>query len=239
MKLALECPTGMLDKVQPFADFDWLLGHKFNEKGYLDWYLSSGNTKFLDNSVNELGEPLDVASLKALADEVPGCYIVASDWIGDSKRTIEAFRECVEVFGRERVIGVIQGETFRDAMECVEVCGEGWISVPYDVCSRKDDPPWLMGLRRALLVSNIPNNRLIHLLGFTSLEEFYWYYDKPNVVSIDTGVPIYLGLLGLDILEPLASKEKPTLNQMEELKLKQEGWAAICRNIALLRKFLP
>lgn len=239
MRLALECPNSMLEMVQPFADFDWLLGHKFKEEGYIDYFRGTGNTKFIDNSVNELGEPLGVPELKELVKEFPSCYVVAPDWCGEARRTVEAYRECVKEFGKERTIGVVHGKTFSDAFECVEVYGPGWISVPYDVCSTKDDPPWVMALRRALVVTNIPTDRVIHLLGFISLDEFYWYQSRPNVVSIDTGVPILLGLQGGDILEPLESKKGPTLNEMEKLQLDQKGWTAICRNIALLRKYLP
>jgi len=240
MKLALESRTDMLDMVQPFADFDWILGHKvLEDEEYARHYADSTKVKFVDNSVNEVGEPLLVEDLRKIFDLVGGSYVVSPDWVGDKVKTIVAFQECSKEFGRPRTVGVVQGSSFEEALGCAELYGPGWIAVPYDVCSKKTDPPWLMAMRRALVVCNIPPERHIHLLGFTSLEEFYWYTGRPEVVSMDTGVPVLLGLQGKDILEPLETKEVATYNQMEQMELTQTGWTAICRNIALLRRYLP
>lgn len=240
MKLALECSTDMLEMVQPFADFDWVLGHKvLEDKEYAEYHLNSNRLKFIDNSVNEVGEPLSTEDLKKVWGLVKGTYIVSPDWIGGARKTLDAYQECLKEFGRERIVGVVQGQVFEEALNCVEVYGPGWIAVPYDICSKRNDPPWLMALMRALIICNIPPDRHIHLLGLTSLKEFYWYINRPNVLSIDTGVPILLGLQGKDILEPLESKEEATYNQMEKIELTQIGWTAIMRNIALLRRYLP
>lgn len=116
---------------------------------------------------------------------------------------------------------------------------KGVVAVPYAVGSKLDNPPWLMGLRRALVVSNVPQDRRVHLLGFTCVEEFQWYRDKPNVVTIDTGIPILLGLQNKGIEDGLESKEEPTWKELQKYELTQEHWSAVCRNIALLRKYLP
>lgn len=248
MKLALECRTDMLEMVQPFSDFDFVLAHKvLEDKGYLEYYKDSGNAiKFVDNSVNEQGMPESVERVKKAFEAVGGTYLVAPDYIGDAEKTIQAYKEGKKIFAKEeilneRLVGVIQGSTFEDAFGCLREYGTGIICIPYDLCSQKTDPPWLMGLRRALFIAHIPRDQgyLVHLLGFNSLEEFFWYQTNPMVASIDTGVPVLLGLLGLDILDPLGSKEQPTLNQMEKIELTQQGWTAIIRNIALLRRYLP
>ena len=238
MRLALECPTGMLDLVQPFADFDFLLAKvALEDEKYLSYYKESTNMKIVDNSVNEEGEPTSINDLIKVFKEVGGTYLVSPDWIGNSTKTINAYLECITKVKPEQVIGVVQGSTFEEAFSCLEKYGS-FVAVPYDICSKKRDPPWLMGLRRALLISNIPSDRTVHLLGFTSLDEFFWYKNKPNVISIDTGIPVMLGLQGKDILDELESKEAPTYNTMKELKLSQKEWTGICRNIALLRKYI-
>lgn len=243
LKLALECPVALLDHVQPFADFDWVLTHLvLKDETYSKYYSESTNIKFVDNSVNELGEPCSLEELKEAFDRVNGTYMVSPDWIGDYKRTAETYRECVEKFGKDLMIPVLQGSTFEEAIKCLNYyirLEAKNIAVPYDICSSKKDPPWLMGLRRALVVSRIPNSLYVHLLGFDNIDEFFWYYGVPNIGGIDTGIPIMLGLQGLDILDPLETKAKPTYQQMEDLSLTQENWAAICRNIALLRKHMP
>ncbi len=240
MKLALECSTQLLDLVQPFADFDFILaGEYLKDKECAEFYKKSTNSKIVDNSVNEEGEPLPLDQIEKVFKEVGADFLVAPDWIGNSVKTRGAYLEAVKKVGKEKVIGVVQGETFEEALECLETYREcPIISIPYDICSKKTDSPWLMGLRRALLISNIPQEFQIHLLGYNCLEEFMWYKMRPNVLSIDTGVPILLGLEEKDILDPLSDKKLPTLNQMKDLKLTQKSWGIICRNIALLRKFL-
>lgn len=237
MRLALESRTDMLEMIQPFADFDWILAHKVLEDDvYKEWYKESSNVKFVDNSVNELDEPLSVEQLKQVFEEVGGTYVVAPDWLGDARRTVEGYKECVSTFGDESsVVGVVQGSTFEEALKCVEVY-KGIIAVPYDICSNKEDPPWLMGLRRVLVVCNIPGDRLVHLLGFTGFEELFWYKGRQNILSIDTGAPVMLGLQEKDILDGLEDKKKDTFGRMEGQELTQTGYTAICRNLALLRK---
>jgi hypothetical protein len=242
MKLSLECRTDMLEMVQPFADLDWILAHKvLEDKKYAEFYRGSGNIKFVDNSVNEKGEPLPLESVKEAFEKVNGTYIVSPDFIGNAEKTIEAYLECLKTFTKEKVASVIQGPTFVDAFDCLKVYESGIICVPYDLCSNKEDPPWLMGLRRALFVSYIPRRQdiYVHLLGFNSLDELYWYQNNTSVGSIDTGIPVLLGLQGKDILDNLESKVKPTFNSMEGVELTQKSWTGIIRNIALLRKHMP
>ena len=248
MKLALECRTNLLEMVQPFSDFDFILTHKvLEDKAYLDYYKNSDNAmKIVDNSVNEKETPESIENVLEAFQKVGGTYLVAPDYIGDAKKTIQAYLECKDLLTKNKVpvnrlIGVIQGEVFEDAFECLRNYTPGIICVPYDLCSRKTDPPWLMGLRRALFISHIPRDQgyAIHLLGFNSLDEFFWYQNNPMVMSMDTGVPVLLGLQGLDILDPIESKEHPTLVEMEKHELTQQGWTAIIRNIALLRRYMP
>jgi hypothetical protein len=240
MKLALECRTDLLKLVQPFADFDFILAHKYLEdKEYATYYQSYSNKlRYLDNSTNELGHPMELAEMEKVAKDCGAHYIIAPDWIGEIKKTMEGYVEAVKLFGEDRTIGVVQGSNFEEVNICLmAMSAKSIVAVPYDICSSKKERPEIMGLRRALLVSNIANTSAVHLLGFNCIEELAWYKLKPNVMSIDTGVPIMLGLKGGDILEPLESKEEPTLNIMDKGKLTQEHWTAVCRNIALLRRY--
>jgi len=245
MRLALECPTPLLEMVQPFADFDYILAHKyFEDEAYAAYYKASTSTiKFVDNSVNEVDAPAKLEQLEQIMKEVNGTYLMSPDWIGDYTRTAEAYKECVEkcTLGKERVVGVVQGSSPEEAMKCLELFEGSLVAVPYHVGggeAGRSDPPTLMALRRALVVSNIPSNRYVHLLGFTTLEELSWYADKPNVISLDTGVPILLGMQCKDYDE-FKDKSSPTTTLSEKLDLSKDGWAGICRNIALLRKYMP
>ena len=239
MRLALECRTELLELVQPFGDFDFCLAHEvLKNQEYAKFYKESEREKIVDNSVNEDGEPVTLEDLKKAFELVNGTMVVSPDWLGNSKKTLEAYLGCIELFGAERVIGVVQGADFKEVIACASLY-KGPVAIPYDICSLKTDTPQVMGLRRALVVCNLPSDKVIHLLGFTSLEEFFFYESRPNVWSIDTGIPVLLGLEGKDILDPLESKLKPTYNLMEGKKLTQSEWTGIIRNIALLRKYIP
>lgn len=239
MLLALEAPTQLAEMVHAFQDFDWILAHKvLEDEDYANFCKNSSNIKFLDNSVNELGEPIALDRMKEVAEVVGANYIVAPDYFGDARRTIDSYHETVKALGEGKVVGVLQGQTFEEAFMCLNSY-KGSVAVPYAICSDKQtDSPLLMALKRALIVSNIPSEIQIHLLGYNDLSEFFWYRARPNVVSLDTGIPILLGLQELDILDILASKSIPTLKQAEKIELSQKGWTAICRNIALLRKHM-
>lgn len=234
MRVAFECNTNILSMVQPFADFDWILVDKYlTDEKYAKWYRESTNVKFVDNSVTEKGEPCGVDELKQVFEDCKGTYVIAPDWINDYEQTVQAYAECCKTFPIEQVVGVLQGSTPEEALKCLDVYQHQLVAVPYRVGgSKKGDPNELMSLRRSLVVSNIPADRFVHLLGFTAMSEFSWYLTRPNVVSIDTDVPIRAGLQSVDTEE--LDRTQPT----PETKLTQETWAGICRNIALFRKAL-
>jgi queuine/archaeosine tRNA-ribosyltransferase len=234
MKLALECRTEHLDMIQPFADFDWILVDKYlSDKKYAEHYRNSTNEKFVDNSVTEKGEPCSPKDLKAVFEDCRGSFVVSPDWINEKQKTIDAYREVIssEMFPTEKVVGVLQGATPEDALSCLDYYLGNLVLVPYRVGgSVKGESGNLMCLRRTLVVSNIPSNKFIHLLGFTSTSEFKWYANRSNVLSVDTDVPVRSGLVMQEMDE---FDRKADVNKV---KLDKENWAGVCRNIALLRK---
>jgi len=235
--LALECSTEILEWIQPFADFDWILTKEYKEnEAYREYYKQSTNFKYVDNSVNEELEPCSLEDIKEVFDDCGGNLVVAPDWLGNNVQTLEGYMDAVKLFGKERVVGVLQGKTYEEILGCLNFYGN-LVAVPYDIMSVRTDPPWLMGMRRNLVVAKIPQQYKVHLLGFTSLEELEYYRSMPNVISIDTGIPVKLGLEELDIMDPLESKATPTYKQMEEIPVNQERLTAIYRNLAILRKY--
>lgn len=230
MLLALECPTEHLDMIQPFADFEWVLANKYlSEPRYATFYKQSRRVKFLDNGVTETGEPVSYDDIIKIANEINATFVVARDWIGDFQKTVAAYQECREKFGA-KTVGVLQGSTPEEAIQCVNYYDCKLLLVPYHVggSDRKRNPQ-LMALKRALVVSNLPPNRFVHLLGFTTTDELKWYRGKTNVVSLDTDIPVKAGLAGQDLDEFDRIAEVPT-------KVTKDNWAAVCRNLSLLRK---
>lgn len=238
MQLAIECRQDMLEILQHFADFDWVRADEvLKDEAYAEHFRQSDKVKFVCGFTGNGEEPIPTGELLQAYDSVRGFYLVVP--------TPEIYAELAKEdlksqprIRKDRLIGVLQGETFHDAFACLATY-EGVVAVPYNVCSKGEYPPWLMAVRRALLVTNLPADRFVHLLGFNSLDEFFWYESRPNVMSLNTGIPVLLGLQGLDILDPLESKEKPTFDQMRSLELNDLGLTAIYRNIGLLRRYMP
>jgi len=224
----------MLDMVQPFADFDWVLVDKYlSDDRYASWYRESTNIKFVDNSVTEKGEPCSLDDLQKVFDDCKATYVIAPDWIGDHQRTIEGYKECISKFPKEKVVGALQGPTPRHALQCLDVYEGITVAVPYRVGgSKKGDPNWLMSMRRVIVVAHIPAGRQVHLLGFTDLAELRWYsyFNYAHVVSIDTDVPVRAGLVEADIDEFDRSQD------VSGVKMDQNRWSGVCRNIALMRQ---
>lgn len=241
MKLALECPTALLPVVQPFGDLDWVVAPRvLQDKEYAEFYHGSARIKVL-STTDGIAEPLGLEDFKKALDAIGGnAFVVAPNWANDMPRTVSAYGEWRKEFGEGIVIGVLQGSSFKEALSCLNWY-KGEVAVPYDIGSSGSAGNWLMGLRRALVVSNIPADRFVHLLGFNTVEELEWYETKPNILSINTGYPVALGLAEEDILDTdkLAKKE-PTAVKLDRFKgeLTQTQWTAVIRNIALLRKHL-
>jgi len=251
MQLALECPTKLLGQIQPFADIDFMLTHLvLQDESYRKFYTSSEKAKFLDNSVNELGTPASLEEIQKAYELVKGRYplnVISPDFLGDVDKTVSAFVEALKLFQPlgQSVVPVLQGSTYEEAFMCLSAyirvhnnSANFLLAVPYDICSTKEDPPELMSLRRALIVSNFPPPLQVHLLGFTSVEELFWYRGKSQIVSIDTGVPVLQGLRGKGIEDSIESKKEPSLKLMEDLPLTKDGYSNICRNLALLRTYM-
>jgi len=240
MKLSLESRTDLLKLVQPLADFSFILAQEvLKDEEYAQYFAEDDKVKYLDNGLNENGEPMSIEDLKQANEKVGGdCYIIAPDWRGEAGKTFEAYVETCKEFGEDRVIGVMQGSTPVECLSCTNVY-KGVIAIPYRVLSGPTDLPDTMALRRALLISNMPNGRLIHLLGLTVLEELEWYENRPNVMSIDTGVPILMGLREEHIEDGLKDKSQPTHKLAADLELTQKGYLASVINIATLRRHMP
>jgi hypothetical protein len=225
----------MLEMVQPFADFDWILADRFlKDEAYAEFYRQSTNLKVVDNSVTELGEPMSPEDLLKVVEDAKAQVVVSPDWLNDAKKTVQAYesfkKECESL--PVEVAGVLQGSTPEEALGCLMYYDKGTVLVPYRVGgSEKKDADWIKALRRQLVVTHIQHDWRVHLLGFTTLSEFQWYARMPHVVSIDTDVPIRAGLLQVDFDDFDRTKDT------SKIALTKDNWAAVCRNIALMRKY--
>ncbi len=235
MKLALDAPTkvtvagkseSFLGMIHSFCDFDFISAERIvKDKPYADFYKESNNIKFVDGTPLSKDKPMTIETLKKAVDYVGGTYILNS------------YEENVKVFGERRAVGVLHGKSLQEILENVSLYRSVTVSVPASLFINENVPLELSAYLRALVVSNIPTDRYVHLSGFLSLVEFYWYTNRLNVVSLNTCVPVMLGLKEEDILEP-TTDIKSLRCESDGGELTQKKWGAVSRNIALLRKFM-
>ncbi len=243
MKIALECPSSLLDDIQPLADFDFALTHLvLSDEKYAEWYKNSKRFKILDNSTNELLEPCSLEDIKKAADIIQPNLIVPPDHLGNHFATIESLDKAIKLFWIEKILPVVQGHELRYVLGCfdyIQNLGFKRVAVPYDILSSRQDNVTVMAENRQKVVNSIIAKMSIgseiHLLGFNTLEEL-WDCNRGWVTSIDTGSPILHGLCGKRYSkDSLIPKNTPTYNLMEKCDLNL-GKSDIFYNIAMLRK---
>jgi len=244
MKLALECPTALLEDIQPLADYDFILTHLvLRDKEYAEYYAKSTRYKILDNSTNELLKPCSLEDIAEAARIVKPHLIVAPDFLGDHVATQSILCDTVRKFGMKNILPVVQGKRYLEAMLCADYIirsGFGRIAVPYDINSDRSDGLLVMASARQRVVNyiigRVPIDFKIHLLGMSTLEELR-FCNRGWVTSIDTGSPVRHGMYRVQFgKDELQSKVFPTMEVMEAAP--EVNFPGIYYNIAYLRKVL-
>ncbi len=245
MRLALECPTSLLDDIQPLADYDFILTHLvLQDEAYARYYAESTRLKILDNSTNELSYPCSLDDIMRAAAIVRPDFIMPPDFLGNSVATLDALIRSISRLGRERVYPIIQGSKLEDALKCFDYIaklGFNRVAVPYDICSVAEDTSKTKARRRLEVVNKIicvvPIGFKIHLLGMNTLEELS-FHNEGWVKSIDTGYPVMCGMHGCRFgRDELLPKKGPTLSMMKSA----QNWTDledVYYNIAYLRRVL-
>ena len=242
MLLSLEMPTGMLELVSPLTDFDFALTHLIlADEEYRKYYKEAGNFLILDNSVNEVGTPTTIRELEEAASYVDPDVICPPDFLLDADKTLDALEDAVDVFEKEKLLPILQGDNYNVAIDCaweIKKMGFSKIAIPYSITKdRKADKREDMAEARYNIINTIHVLfDWVHLLGVTTLNELGSYGDAPNVSTLDTGLPITAALKGYG----LADNELHPKN--EKLEYDSDITPAACSlafyNIAYLRTII-
>ena len=249
MRLAFECPTNLLKSVQPLADFDCILTHLvLTDKEYAEYYEKSTRFKILDNSVNEIGTPTSIKEIAEAASIVKPNLIVPPDYLNDHYSTIKDYFKCCSIFGKEKLLPVVQGSTPLYIDNCIDTYrreGSSYFAIPYTILTSGVSTEEMASTRgraiKRLAISS--SNDKFHLLGMTTLQELdYYRVNNYPIVSLDTGYPIANGLHGRKFGEDtLLSKDKPTLDHMKKPmsgEYPEIDYESVYYNIAYLRRLV-
>ena len=94
ISLAMEAPISLLRELPYITEFDFALTHLFEQSGhysdYYEWAVKSGREVVLDNSVNELGEPVSLEEMDTVAKSLYPTYIIPPDHLNDLEATLAA-----------------------------------------------------------------------------------------------------------------------------------------------------
>ena len=224
VKLSMEAPISLLFELPYITDFDFVLTHLCEESNtYLDHYRSmvrSGREVILDNSVNELGEPVSLGQMDDVVKVLSPTYIIPPDHLNNLGATLGIIDDAVSLWGKGKIWPVIQGTSYDEVVECGKVLKNDWgfdtVCIPYDITlahrSKLDegDPnkatldelsKTRLHAVKALTAEGIAFRRY-HLLGMNTLNELPVYsevktWSSPKYwggvspqVSLDTGAPI-------------------------------------------------
>ena len=161
MKLALECPTELLEDIQPLADYDFMLTHLvLKDEKYAEYYSKSRKFKVLDNSTNELLKPCSLDEIARATYLVRPDLVVAPDFLSDRVATESILYDAVRMFGKDRVLPVVQGEDYKEVILCADFIirnGFDKVAVPYDITSSREDSLITMASGRHKVVTHIIN----------------------------------------------------------------------------------
>ncbi len=154
-------------------------------------------TIIMDNSLIELGKPADVETMLTAIETVISDYVVMPDYLGQSLMTLEACRSFVEVIDKTNphpLMAVPQGTNIEEVMYCAEQ-----LARLNHVCAWGIPRHLTESLGTRLMVTDSLTRAFpqmsIHQLGFSSnLLDDFECTKMPNVMGIDSAMPIWLGL---------------------------------------------
>lgn len=211
--LAMEIPSSKLKEWTPLADLDFILAHKvLKDRHYAEFFLKreQGREVILDNSMHELGAPLDIGDLCEAAKRVKADFTIAPDKLDDAQWTIEQYVEAKErlswTAAFTNVIGVLVGDNPYERLRVLEVYStkSSMICLPY----RRPRIEWFFEHSLSDRFSRI------HLLGMSStfeLRAWTWIAQQfPETrFSVDTAKPIKAGLLNLPCVGDVNLRNMP------------------------------
>lgn len=187
-----EVPVKNLEEAT-FNDYGYALAHNLENESYREYFCQLVKTKpvYLDNSAFELGRSVPAEYLEecyAVLDH--NCKVFLPDVLGNAQETVALSQEFTQVI-KGPCWGVIQGKDIEEQSWCLKQMLKitDSIALPYISVDR----PKFLEVNDAVLSRN---GVQIHLLGVRDMRELVSIKQHPNIVSVDTSLPVVLGCFG-------------------------------------------
>ena len=256
MKISHEVPRCLLTASPEFNDYDYCLPHLLDiDKDYLayfKWAQKQGRYCIMDNSLHELGEAYDGDRLMYWINELePDEFIVPDVWMNCHQTAAQAKHWLQFKYPKKtKLTAVIQGSNKNEAYLCANLLydlGYDKLCVSYGATWYNDffphsNPDMGKALGRVrfvqgLLQLNHLKDLKLHLLGCSIPQEFGWYDNNPQIVSIDTSNPVMAALDKIEYEEfGLNYKPKANMNGHFDMEFDELDYGSVLYNANKFRK---
>ena len=255
-KISHEVPKCLLTPSNEFNDYDYCLPHLLDQdEEYLQYFTDArdkGRYVIMDNSLHELGEAYNSERLLHWINELkPNEFIVPDVWMEGHRTAAQAKYWLQFEFPEEtKKIAVIQGTDKNDAYLCASLLvnlGYDKLCVSYGATwyndffphSNEDMGKALGRVRfvQGLLKLDNMKDISLHLLGCSIPQEFGWYDNHPQIVSIDTSNPVMAALEKIEYKDHgLDFKPKANMNDHFDVKFEDIDYGSVLYNVNKFRK---
>jgi len=257
MLITHEVPFSLLEKSREFNDIDYALVHLFEEyPEYFKFFkdsLSMGRTVILDNSVFELETAFDASRFAYWINELKPTEYIIPDVLDNGPATIDSCMNWMSDYGTlpGKTIGVIQGKTVVEAIECystisllVDKVAVSFNCEFYEELYPDDNKlvSWMYGRQKfidLLLESGLVNqNQRWHLLGCSLPQEFLHYKSTSYnfIESVDTSNPIVHAINNI-VYTDTGLTDKVSVKMINYLHQTEFDYTMLYHNIERFRSF--
>jgi len=256
IKVSHEVPLCLLDESLNFNDYDYVLPHLLENKEYFNFFSKAkkeGRYIVMDNSVHELGTPLDTAQLLKWIDVLEPDEFIVPDYFFDMTKSIVSAKEWSKIVIPEKTnkVAVVQATSIEEAIQCYQIYKDlGYKKIAfsysaeyYTELSMHPNKNLGKALGRIFVVSAlfelgiINKTDRVHLLGCCVPQEFAWYKDMPFIESIDTSNPIMAAIDGMEYGSTgLINKPKSKIDEVLNIDINGINLRMLNHNIEMFRK---
>ena len=261
IEVSHESPISILHKSLEYNDYCYALVHLFEtHDNYYNFFKEAkllDKEVYLDNSIFELGESFDHEKYAQWIEKLePNLYIVP-DVLESYEGTVNAWLEWENKynFPQCRTMGVVQGETWKDLVDCYKFMSEcaDMVAISFDYSYYQttgygNDRLQRFSNGRQRFVQQLVDegiwdwNKPHHLLGCSLAREFRWYVDNNiyNIKSVDTSNPIVASMHDLKYNDEygLTDKPKTLLADMIDHKITDSEFELVQYNTKKIKKIL-
>lgn len=273
IEVSHESPISMLNMSLEYNDYAYALVHLFEtHPEYFNFFkklrLTSNIPVLLDNSIFELGKSFDPKKYAHWIRELNPNYYIVPDVLEDAHGTMLAWQEFMhaypmkefvklwpDTFVRPRTIGVVQGKTWQDLVDCYRFMSyeADYIAISFDYSyyqttgSGKSTLERMCSGRQRFIKQLIDEglwnwDKPHHLLGCSLAKEFRYYVDNniKNIKSCDTSNPVVAAIHNMHYNDDLGLTEKPStlLADLIDYNLNDSQFEILQYNTKMFKKII-